>query len=482
MLVSSCWIILLGLHALVAFEKPVIDGHHDPDLYEDLLSLSIAEYNKISKDNYRWIPVEILDINGIYNTGVHFSIRIAIALSNCTKVVRFTPTLTINIAQQKKQPACVFEIFRPTWRKSAKTKLLTCSNYDSSEELIETSSRASDASVAVDMKSQESTTNVSQEWLEPKTLMLWNNFLNFVNKFKTSYSSKIEKLNRFKIYMQNMHFAQKLQYEEKGTAIYGETQFSDMMPEEFRKIMLPNLWWQSVESNRKNPNIDFDLEKFNLSLNNLPRSFDWREKGVVTPVKNQGSCGSCWAFSVTGNIESLWAIKKGDLISLSEQELIDCDVVDKGCNGGLPINAFREIIRMGGLEPEDQYPYKAKNGTCHLVRTEIAVSIDDAVEIPRNETIMQAWIAQRGPLSVGIDAELLAYYKSGILHPSRKRCPPSKINHGVLITGYGIEDDLPYWTIKNSWSQQWGENGYFRLRRGRDVCGVSDLVSSAIIN
>ncbi|VDO43317.1 unnamed protein product [Onchocerca flexuosa] len=370
----------------------------------DLLSLSIAEYNKISKDNYRWIPVEILDINGIYNTGVHFSIKIAIALSNCTKVVRILNNKSAYLSFKSLLillQACVFEIFRPTWRKSAKTKLLTCSNYDSSEELIETSSRASDASVAVDMKSQESTTNVSQEWLEPKTLMLWNNFLNFVNKFKTSYSSKIEKLNRFKIYMQNMHFAQKLQYEEKGTAIYGETQFSDMMPEEFRKIMLPNLWWQSVESNRKNPNIDFDLEKFNLSLNNLPRSFDWREKGVVTPVKNQGSCGSCWAFSVTGNIESLWAIKKGDLISLSEQELIDCDVVDKGCNGGLPINAFREIIRMGGLEPEDQYPYKAKNGTCHLVRTEIAVSIDDAVEIPRNETIMQAWIAQRGPLSVG---------------------------------------------------------------------------------
>ncbi|EJW79799.1 cysteine protease 6 [Wuchereria bancrofti] len=241
--------------------------------------------------------------------------------------------------------------------------------------------------------------------------------------------------------------------------------------------MLPSIWWDRVESN----GIAFNLNDFNLSIDNLPNKFDWNTKGVVTPVKNQGSCGSCWAFSVTGNIESLWAIKTGNLISLSEQELIDCDVIDNGCNGGLPINAFREIKRMGGLEPEDQYPYKAKNGTCHLVRAQIAVTIDDAIEIPRNETVMKAWIAQRGPLSVGIDAELLAYYKSGILHPSKSRCPPSKINHGVLITGYGIENGLPYWTIKNSWGEEWGENGYFRLMRGKDICGVSDLVSSAII-
>ncbi|MCP9264504.1 Secreted cathepsin F [Dirofilaria immitis] len=438
---SSTW-----LHSLVAAEKSV-NNDHDAELYEDLLSLSMTEYNKISKGNYRWIPVEILDMSRIYDTGIHFSIKIAIALSNCTKI------------------ACIFEIFRPNWRKSAKAKLLTCSNYNSSEEVTETSSPRSDASAIVEMTSRESI-KTSRNWLEPKTLMLWNNFLNFINsvslhrigsgelsncpRFKRPYSSLMEQLNRFKIYMQNMHFAQKLQYEEKGTAAYGETQFSDMTPEEFKRFRLA-------------------------------------QEGVVTPVKIKvceivaGSCGSCWAFSVTGNIESLWAIKTGDLISLSEQELIDCDVVDKGCNGGLPINAFREIQRMGGLEPEDQYPYKAKNGTCHLVRKDIAVSIDDAVEIPNNETIMKAWIAQRGPLSVGIDAELLAYYKSGILHPSHKRCPPSKINHGVLITGYGIENGLPYWAIKNSWGQRWGENGYFRLRRGRDVCGVSDLVSSAII-
>ncbi|KAM3716639.1 Cathepsin [Dirofilaria immitis] len=453
-MLTNCWIIiLLGLHSLVAAEKSV-NNDHDAELYEDLLSLSMTEYNKISKGNYRWIPVEILDMSRIYDTGIHFSIKIAIALSNCTKIIHTNFGNKYCIAKKASGlKACIFEIFRPNWRKSAKAKLLTCSNYNSSEEVTETSSPRSDASAIVEMTSRESI-KTSRNWLEPKTLMLWNNFLNFINRFKRPYSSLMEQLNRFKIYMQNMHFAQKLQYEEKGTAAYGETQFSDMTPEEFKRIMLPNLWWQSIKSNRKNPNIDFDLKKFNLSMNDLPKSFDWRKKGVVTPVKNQGSCGSCWAFSVTGNIESLWAIKTGDLISLSEQELIDCDVVDKGCNGGLPINAFREIQRMGGLEPEDQYPYKAKNGTCHLVRKDIAVSIDDAVEIPNNETIMKAWIAQRGPLSVGIDAELLAYYKSGILHPSRKRCPPSKINHGVLITGYGIENGLPYWAIKNSWGQR----------------------------
>ncbi|VDK40542.1 unnamed protein product [Gongylonema pulchrum] len=136
---------------------------------------------------------------------------------------------------------------------------------------------------------------------------------------------------------------------------------------------------------------------------------------------------------------------------------------------------------MGGLEPENAYPYKGKNGTCHLVRKEIAVYINDSVQFPHNETVMQAWVAQKGPLSVGIDADLLMYYKHGILHPPRKLCPPSMINHGVLIVGYGAENGMPFWIIKNSWGEKWGEAGYFRLMRGKDVCGVQDLASSAII-
>ncbi|VIO99137.1 cathepsin F-like cysteine proteinase, putative [Brugia malayi] len=466
-MLANCLIILFGLQAVLAIEKPslLVSKH------EKLLSSAMAEYNSISNDKNLWIPVKILDMNTIPRNGKHFSIKIAIALSNCTKTA--DNNFDSNYCKAKNETglkACVFEIFQPSWKMLWKIKFLTCSDYVPSERIIKENSDRSN------MKSLDLAMN-SQEWQNEEKKTLWSDFMTFIKKFKREYSSIEEQLDRFRIYLQNMNFAKKLQFEEKGTAIYGATKFSDMTAEEFQKIMLPSIWWDRVESN----GITFNLNDFNLSINNLPSKFDWRTEGVVTPVKDQGSCGSCWAFSVTGNIESLWAIKTGKLISLSEQELIDCDVIDKGCNGGLPINAFREIKRMGGLEPEDQYPYEAKNGTCHLVRAQIAVSIDDAVEIPRNETVMKAWIAQRGPLSVGIDAELLSYYKSGILHPSKSRCPPSKINHGVLITGYGIEDNLPYWTIKNSWGEQWGENGYFRLMRGKDICGVSDLVSSAII-
>uniref|UniRef100_A0A158Q744 Pept_C1 domain-containing protein n=1 Tax=Elaeophora elaphi TaxID=1147741 RepID=A0A158Q744_9BILA len=391
-MLAKCWILLLGLYAILAFEG-FMDSEPINEEKEKFWSLATEEYNKASDDTVWWIPVDLLHIDATDHKEIFYSIKLAMSPSNCTKTTRSNS----------------FQCFR----------------------------------------------------------------------FKKEYSSLIEQLVRFKIYLHNMRFAQKLQNDEKGSAIYGVTQFSDLTPEEFQKIMLPSLWWENVKS--KSIELDFNLNDYNLSLNNLPEKFDWRTKGVVTPIKNQGSCGSCWAFSVTGNIEGLWAIKTGKLISLSEQELIDCDVVDKGCNGGLPINAFREIKRMGGLEPEDQYPYRGVNGTCHLSRKEIAVTIDDAVEIPRNETVMAAWVAQRGPLSVGVDAELLAFYRSGILHPPKSRCPPSRINHGVLIIGYGTEYGRPYWIIKNSWGERWGENGYFRLMRGRDVCGVSDLVSSAII-
>ncbi|CAG9537696.1 unnamed protein product [Cercopithifilaria johnstoni] len=479
-MLANCWIILLGLHAIGAFED-YENKFEDSDLVTekhdgDLLSLATEEYNKNSNDKYWWIPVEVLNAGVTDDKGLFLWVKLVMAPSNCIKIAY--ANYNNKHCKAKKTTdlkACTFKIVKKIWIISEGVKLDTCSDYVSPEQLNETISFTPDV---VETNSSRSVLD-SVEWMKPEMMTLWRNFVNFMKTFKREYSSVAEQLERFKIYIQNMHFAQKLQYDEKGTAIYGVTQFSDMTPEEFQKKMLPSVWWDSVKS--KHTELDFNLNNFNLSFNNLPTKFDWRTKGVVTPVKNQGSCGSCWAFSVTGNIEGLWAIKTGELISLSEQELIDCDIIDNGCNGGLPINAFREIKRMGGLEPEDKYPYKGKNETCHLVRRNIAVSIDDGVEIPRNETVMKAWIAQRGPISVGIDAELLAYYKGGILHPTRSRCPPSRINHGVLITGYDVENGRPYWIIKNSWGEQWGEDGYFRLMRGKDVCGVRDLASSAII-
>ncbi|VDK68294.1 unnamed protein product [Litomosoides sigmodontis] len=473
-MLAKCWIILLGLHAILLFaQSENID--HTSEEYADLLSLAAVEYNKIVDDKYWFIPVDMLDI-GTTQNDILFWIKFAMAPSNCTKSVHHFDhkhCKAKNIAHLK---ACTFQIVQRMWTASAGVKLDTCSDYVSLGQLNDTNSSVSDV---VDINSLKAVL-ASIKWLHAETITAWRSFVNFMKTFKREYSSAVEQLHRFKVYLQNMRIVRKLQYDEKGTAVYGVTQFSDMTPMEFQKVMLPSALWEYVKPGSIESDLKF-VKDFNLSFDDLPKKFDWRTKGVITPVKNQDLCGSCWAFSVTGNIEGLWAIKTGKLISLSEQELIDCDAVDRGCNGGYPVNAFREIKRMGGLEPEGRYPYKGKNGTCHLVREDIAVTIDDAVEIPRNETVMKAWIAQRGPLSVGIDAELLLYYKSGILHPIRSRCPPSRINHAVLITGYGVQNGRPYWIIKNSWGEKWGENGYFRLARGHDACGVRDLASSAII-
>lgn len=158
-----------------------------------------------------------------------------------------------------------------------------------------------------------------------------------------------------------------------------------LQPKEFRSIYLPYTW----QKPRHIPRTLSDSEIEELEAEPVPDSFDWRPRNVVTDVKDQRACGSCWAFSVTGNIEGQWAIKTGKLVSLSEQELLDCDVIDQACNGGLPMNAYSEIIRLGGLEPESLYPYDAeKEPTCKLHKSDVAVYINSSLQLPKDEEKM----------------------------------------------------------------------------------------------
>uniref|UniRef100_A0A1I8ABL7 Cysteine proteinase n=1 Tax=Steinernema glaseri TaxID=37863 RepID=A0A1I8ABL7_9BILA len=232
------------------------------------------------------------------------------------------------------------------------------------------------------------------KFVKPKDFAAWNLFNGFIDRYNRTYESKKETLRRFRIYKRNLRAVKMWQENEQGTAEYGETEFMDMTTGEFRETMLPYVWGKP-----KFPDTKADVAS--LPKQQLPDSVDWRQKGVVTDVKNQGQCGSCWAFSVTGNIEGQWAIKKGKLVSLSEQELVDCDIVDQGCNGGLPSNAYKEIIRMGGLEPEDQYPYEGHGDTCHLVRKDISVYINDSVVLPKDEKKIAMWLFNNGPISIG---------------------------------------------------------------------------------
>jgi len=296
----------------------------------------------------------------------------------------------------------------------------------------------------------------------------------FMAQHSRTYETEEEHNSRYWTFYKNMLEWELMNKMEQGTATYGMNQFSDMTTEEFT-------------ANYLSPMTEDDLFYANMIpkaeevLTDAPESVDWRTENVVTDVKNQGTCGSCWAFSTTGNVEGLYAIKTGDLVSLSEQELVDCDVVDHGCNGGLPYQAYAEIMRLGGLVSEDNYAYTGHKDKCHMDASQVVATVSGREKVDTDEAKIAAYVAANGPVSIGINANMMQFYTGGIAHPWSFLCSPWGLNHGVLITGYGTESGTPYWTIKNSWGTGWGEKGYYRIYRGDGSCGVNLMVTSATL-
>nr|XP_020762190.1 cathepsin F isoform X1 [Odocoileus virginianus texanus] len=298
-------------------------------------------------------------------------------------------------------------------------------------------------------------------------------FKDFVTTYNRTYESKEEASWRMSVFANNMVRAQKIQALDRGTAQYGVTKFSDLTEEEFRTIYLNPLLKDAPGRNMR-------LAQPVTAV--PPPQWDWRKKGAVTVVKDQGMCGSCWAFSVTGNVEGQWFLKRGTLLSLSEQELVDCDKTDKACLGGLPSNAYSAIRNLGGLETEDDYSYRGRLQTCSFSAEKAKVYINDSVELSKNEQKLAAWLAKNGPISVAINAFGMQFYRHGISHPLRPLCSPWLIDHAVLLVGYGNRSATPFWAIKNSWGTDWGEEGYYYLHRGSGACGVNIMASSAVID
>jgi len=215
------------------------------------------------------------------------------------------------------------------------------------------------------------------------------------------------------------------------------------------------------------PTIDEELQ-----FDRIPDSVDWTTKHVVTDVKDQGQCGSCWSFSATGAMESHWAIAGHPLVELSMQELVSCEKDCDGCNGGYPYKAIH-WASVHGIDDLQSYPYSSGSGTAPRCRAgkEASINVMNYTVVPADEDKMAAYVAQYGPLSVSLDAmtQLWWPYKSGIM----KGCCNKNPDHAVLIVGYGEENGEKYWLIKNSWGPGWGEEGYIRLARGTNECGIT---------
>ncbi|KAL6586448.1 putative cysteine protease rd19d [Orobanche minor] len=310
-------------------------------------------------------------------------------------------------------------------------------------------------------------------------------FKNFIAEYGKQYPTRSEYLHRLGIFTENLIRAAEHQAMDP-TAIHGVTQFSDLSEEEFEGM------YMGMKEGGDRVMSAGAVVAAEIEVGNLPENFDWREKGAVTDVKMQGTCGSCWAFSTTGAIEGANFIATGKLLNLSEQQLVDCDhtcdakeknACDDGCSGGLMTNAYNYLIEAGGIEEESVYPYTGKRGKCNFRPDKVAVKITNFTTIPINENQIAAYLVRHGPLSVGLNAVFMQTYIGGVSCPLI--CGKKWINHGVLLVGYGSKGfsilrlgNKPYWIIKNSWGKRWGENGYYSLCKGHGMCGMNTMVSS----
>lgn len=210
----------------------------------------------------------------------------------------------------------------------------------------------------------------------------------------------------------------------------------------------------------------------------IPDSFDWRPQGAVTPIKDQGQCGGCWAFSVTGSLEGQYFLKNGELKSFSEQNLIDCSHEDpnSGCDGGDMVPSFKYIMD-NGIETEEDYPFEAADGECRFDASKVATQVTEIFQIKsRSIDDLKAAIVNVGPISVAIDASSWDFqlYESGIYTEDDCLTDPAQLDHAVVGIGYGADENgVNYWLIKNQWGTEWGEDGYIRVAMDSNDCGIT---------
>ena len=298
----------------------------------------------------------------------------------------------------------------------------------------------------------------------------WHQFTRFQERFNKKYETIVEFESRFQIFKENLRGIIQHNMDKTQNFTMAVNQFTDLTQTEFKEKYVGGL--KSVEVG------SYGCKSFSSGASGLPDSIDWRAKGAVTSVKDQGQCGSCWTFSATGAAEGAWAISKGQLIDLSEQELVDCatgiNYGSHGCSGGQMEGAFKYLIEHGQCTLAS-YPYTAKDGSCHSCPAVAHFSSCSDVK-PNDQLSLKAAVSKQ-PVAIAIEADTRYFqsYSSGVLTSSS--CG-TQLDHGVLIVGYGVENGQKYWLVKNSWSASWGENGYVKIARSDStndagICGIA---------
>jgi cathepsin F len=300
-------------------------------------------------------------------------------------------------------------------------------------------------------------------------------FTQFQVKYNKNYATEEEREARFEAFKANLLRIDELN-RKNGEPAFGITKFADMSQEEFREKYL----MKTPLDRSRMPRAEYarparkDVQSSN---------WDWgkNRSGIVTPVKNQQQCGSCWAFSATETIESVWALSNQTLPVLAPQQIVDCDSVDQGCGGGWPYHAYEYVINTGGMMPQSDYKYTGQNGECKFDASEVVAHINSWMYVstdPSGEnSTMLPYLAYNSPLSICVDASSWSLYNGGILHTCT-----DQIDHCVQLTGFQMMDNkqgvsTPVWNVRNSWGADWGESGYIFVERGRNLCAIATVVT-----
>ncbi|XP_019186359.1 PREDICTED: ervatamin-B-like [Ipomoea nil] len=281
------------------------------------------------------------------------------------------------------------------------------------------------------------------------------------------YANETEKVKRFDIFKENVNFIDSFNQAGNETFTVGINEFADLTNDEFK----------SSRMGYKNPPYYENTPFMYENVTEIPADMDWVKKGAVTPVKNQKQCGCCWAFSAVAAIEGIKQIRAGILSSLSEQQLLDCDIISLGCHGGWIGAGFLYVLFNGGITTESNYPYAMKKGFCQRSKAaQIEAKIKGFQWVPRfRESELMKAVANQ-PVSAAIDASGMAFqfYKGGIY--GKDKCTTT-VNHAITVVGYGESDGRKFWLIKNSWGEGWGENGYLKLIKdsgdAKGACGIA---------